>query len=161
MRERLQLAQVHRLRRREPGHTVYGRARIADRAGAEIRGDDTAAQDNGGDGHGRGCWCEPRADPPAEALDLDRPLEALERRGAQRIRDAADRRVELAARRAGVEVRPEQHDLEPRQLAVDFSSCPLAGAVTGCVHDSHDSSDGGGYGKLVRAPGLSLRGGTA
>ena len=112
------------------------------------RGGENAAEADRRDRHRRcrGSEAQPRA--AAQASDHDRALELLEPSFAKRHREAGDRAAELAARRACVEVRVQQHALEARQLAVDLGRRPVAGALTFAAHGPHDSFDGGGVQKL-------------
>src|SRR4029079_17349250 len=117
---------------------VYRVYRVAEQAAEAARRD----------GHRR-CrrgQAQPRA--AARTPDRDRGLEVLQPSVAKRLRQAGDRAAELAAGRARVKARVQQHPLEARQLAVDLGRRPLASALTFATHGPHDSLDGGGVEKL-------------
>ena len=63
---------------------------------------------------------------------------------------------ELPARRAIREMRAQKDVLEPRQLPVEVGSRPLSGAVTGSVHRSHSTSDGGSHLKVSHSERVSV-----
>ena len=103
----------------------------ADGAGPDGRRGEDAAEPDGGDGHRR----DGRRERAGRSWrrDAGRSRSAAraaraEPRGASG--QAADRRAELAARRAAREMASQQRALERRQLAVEVGRCPLTGALT-------------------------------
>src|SRR5207237_1155200 len=85
---------------------------------------------------------------PRVAADDD-AVEALVRSRAKRAGEAADRRPELGARPAALEMGVEQGALERGQLAVQLQRRPFAGALAISVHASHSCSDAADFQKLA------------
>ena len=112
VRERVRSTEIHRVDSSARGSGAD------DRAASNLgRGEDAPEPDHC-DGHRRCGRCKPQASPAPNATHHDH-MEALERSCSERARQAADGRMELAARRTAGEVIREQDALKGRQLAVD------------------------------------------